>query len=51
METQNTTLPQLVLPSEIQVLQVSGKTVPDQNDHLIQTYLDMENERDLNPRK
>ena len=40
---------EIVANLERQVLQVSGKPLPDENEHLLQTYLDMENDNDLNP--
>ncbi len=36
---------EIVANLERQVLQVSGKTPPDQDEHLLQTYLDMQNDQ------
>jgi hypothetical protein len=35
---------EIVASLERQVLQVSGRTPPDQDEHLLQTYLDMQND-------
>lgn len=40
---------EIVVNLERQVLQVSGKSLPDHEDHLVQTYLDMEHYANHNP--
>ena len=40
---------EVVVNLERQVLQVSGKSLPDQEDHLVQTYLDMEHYANHHP--
>lgn len=38
---------EIVANLERQVLQVSGKELPEKSDHLLQTYLDMQNDNEL----
>ncbi len=40
---------EIVVNLERQVLQVSGKSLPDHEDHLVQTYLDMEHYANHHP--
>ena len=40
---------EVVVNLERQVLQVSGKSLPEHEDHLVQTYLDMEHYANHNP--
>ncbi len=42
---------EVVANLERQVLQVSGKDLPDNDDHLVQTYLEMERTTEYYPKK